>query len=246
MPASWDPPLSPNAWLRWEAVSSRLPAEADTVLEVGCGQGGFGARLARRYRYLGVEPDERSLAVARARVGSTGEVRHGDVSAVRPEERFDLVCAFEVLEHVEDDQQALEEWAGRLRPGGRLLVSAPAWQHRFAAADEMVGHFRRYDPASLERMLRVAGLEQVDVTLFGAPFGYLLEAVRNTIGRVRRGRTSGQSLAERTAGSGRLLQPPEGVLAAAVYLGVLPFRKLERVFPGRGPGVLGMGTRPSR
>jgi hypothetical protein len=49
------PPLSPNGWLRWEVVHRLLPPPDRSlrVLEVGCGQGGFGARLATAYSYVG-------------------------------------------------------------------------------------------------------------------------------------------------------------------------------------------------
>ena len=50
------PPLTPNAWLRWDVVERALPAQVTTVLEIGCGQGGFGARLSQGRDYLGVEP----------------------------------------------------------------------------------------------------------------------------------------------------------------------------------------------
>ena len=155
------PPLSPNGWLRWEVVSRLLPPGRLDVLEMGCGQGGFGARLAQRYHYLGVEPDAVSCTVARARVeaaGGGGEVRQGDESVVAADELFDLVVAFEVIEHIEDDASALAAWASHLRPGGWLLLSTPAWQKRFGPADEMVGHFRRYDPPVLRSRLAGAGL----------------------------------------------------------------------------------------
>src|SRR3954447_3696754 len=183
MPAAL-PPLSPNAWLRWEVVSRLLPPAGLDLLEVGCGQGGYGARLARSYSYVGIEPDAISSAVARARVAPAGgEVRQGDLSVVGDDELFDLVVAFEVIEHIEDDVEALTGWASHLRPGGWLLLSTPAWQKRFGPADEMVGHFRRYDPPVLRSRLAGAGLVNVEVVHFGAPLGYLLEAGRNYAGR---------------------------------------------------------------
>jgi SAM-dependent methyltransferase len=244
----WSPALTLNAWLRWEAVDRLLPPRARDVLEIGCGQGGFGVRLSRRYRYLGIEPDVRSFAVARGRLakeGGDGAVRNGELSTLAPGEVFDLVCAFEVIEHIEDDRAAITAWAGRLRPEGRLIVSAPAWQHRFAAADEMVGHFRRYDPSDLRRLLSEAGLEDVEVVRYGAPLGFALEALRNAMGRRRRSWTADESRETRTAASGRLLQPSDGIVAFAAYLLVLPFRKLQLAFPNRGPGVIGVGRVPT-
>src|SRR5580658_844251 len=125
-------PLAPNAWLRYDVVARMLPVGITDVLEIGCGRGAFAARLAQRYSYLGVEPDQESCSVARQRVGAIGpgEVRNVS-SAALTGRQFDLVCAFEVLEHIEDDAQALAEWAGLLRPGGWLLLSVPAHQRRF-------------------------------------------------------------------------------------------------------------------
>ena len=74
---------------------------------------------------------------------------------------FDAVCAFEVLEHIEDDAGALRAWRERLRPDGRLLMSVPLYQRRYAAADRFVGHFRRYDPEPLGELLRETGYADV-------------------------------------------------------------------------------------
>lgn len=245
VPSHTLPPLSPNAWLRWSVVSRLLPpVDRDLrVLEVGCGQGGFGARLAQRYRYLGVEPDAQSCAVARQRLalaGGHGEVRHGDLSVVGPGEQFDLVCAFEVIEHIEDDDAAVRAWAAHLAPGGTLLLSTPAWQRRFGAADEMVGHYRRYDPPVLRDLLLSAGLVDVELVHFGAPLGYLLEAGRNAVGRRRlaRGAVVASSHAERSDASGRTLQPGTSLAAAAARVGTLPFQALQRAFPRTGPGLV--------
>jgi SAM-dependent methyltransferase len=196
------PPLSPNASLRYDVIRRLLPAGPAAVLEVGCGMGGVGARLAQRYRYVGLEPDPISYQVAARRIaaaGGTGEVRNTDLAGLRGDELFDLVCAFEVLEHIEDDETALKEWVARLKPGGQLLLSTPAYQDRFGPADTMAGHFRRYDPELMADRLAGAGLVDQRIVL-GMPLGYLLEAARNAIagagqaGRRRHGRaTSGSA-----------------------------------------------------
>jgi SAM-dependent methyltransferase len=244
------PPLSPNGWLRWEVVSRLLPPGPLDVLEMGCGQGGFGARLAALNRYVGVEPDGVSCAVARARVeaGGGGEVRQGDESVVGADELFDLVVAFEVIEHIEDDAGALASWASHLRPGGWLLLSTPAWQKRFGPADEMVGHFRRYDPPVLRSRLEGAGLTEVELVHFGAPLGYVLEAGRNAVGKRRLASpaapAASASMAERSEASGRTLQPTTPWTATAARLGTLPFRKLQNAFPRTGPGLVARARKP--
>jgi SAM-dependent methyltransferase len=243
------PPLTLTGWLRWDVVGRALDTLApQSVLEVGCGQGGFGARLAQRYSYVGVEPDATSSSVAAQRLaeaGGGGEVRQGDESVVAADELFDLVVAFEVIEHIEDDAGALAAWASHLRPGGWLLLSTPAWQKRFGPADEMVGHFRRYDPPVLRSRLAGAGLTDVELVHFGAPLGYVLEAGRNAVGKRRLAAPeSAASMAERSEASGRTLQPSTSWTATAARLGTLPFRKLQNAFPGTGPGLVARARKP--
>jgi SAM-dependent methyltransferase len=232
-------PLTPNAWLRYEVIERMLPAGVTDVLEVGCGQGALGVRLAQRYRYLGVEPDEASWIVAQRRIsaGGTGEVRNISVDGLETE-RFDLVCAFEVLEHIEDDAAAVREWAARLRPGGWLLLSVPAHQRRYGAADELVGHFRRYDPEAMTALLAGCGFTGIEVRQYGFPLGYVLETGRNLIGRRRLATAKTQSVAERTAGSGRLFQPSGRARGATIRWGTAPFRLVQRAFPNTGTGLV--------
>ena len=233
-------PLAPNAWLRYDLVQRMLPPDGVTdVLEIGCGQGAFGARLACRYRYLGVEPDKTSWAVAQRRITavSSGEVRNVAVETLGAE-RFDLVCAFEVLEHIEDDAAAVKDWAGRLRPGGWLLLSVPAGQRRYGPWDELVGHFRRYDPEAITDLLASCGFGEIKVRYYGFPLGYALEAGRNLIGRRRLTPAGDHTFAERTAGSGRQLQPTTSVRGLATRWGTVPFRALQRAFPRNGTGIV--------
>ena len=239
-------PLTPNAWLRYDVIKQVLPAEATDVLEIGCGQGSLGARLAQHYRYVGVEPDTTSWAVAqrRVRAAGAGDVRNVAFDALG-EEQFDLICAFEVLEHIEDDATTLKEWSVRLRPGGWLMISVPAHQRRYAPADELAGHFRRYDPAALAALLASCGYTDIEIRQYGFPLGYLLEAGRNRIARRRLAASAGQSLAERTAGSGRLLQPSGSRIGAVTRWGTAPFRVLQRAFPGTGTGLVALARLPA-
>jgi SAM-dependent methyltransferase len=234
-------PLAPNAWLRFDVIRRMIPAGVRDVLEVGCGQGSVGARLAQHYQYLGVEPDESSFDVARQRVAAAGrgEVRRLAIADLADDELFDLVCAFEVLEHMDDDKAAVTEWAAKLRPGGWLLLSTPAHQRRYGPFDKLVGHFRRYDPDAMAALLRDCGFTDVTVRQYGMPLGYVLEAGRNVIGRRRLAKlAAASSFEERTAGSGRLLQPTGGVRGSAIRWGTAPFRFAQRAFPNTGVALV--------
>lgn len=240
------PPLSPAAWLRYGRIRALLrPLPIRSVLEVGAGQGALGARLACDYDYLGVEPDTRSARVAAERVATAG----GRVECCALEDldatgTFDLVCAFEVLEHLADDRAALAAWHARVRPGGWLLLSVPAWQERMGPADDRVGHYRRYAPDDLTRVLEAAAFVDVHTELYGFPLGYWLEAVRN---RLAARRPADTDPTEGTAKSGRWLQPPSWA-GAATMLATLPFRAVQRPFARSrrlGTGVIALARRPA-
>jgi SAM-dependent methyltransferase len=240
------PPLTPRAWLRYDVVSRLLDGvPAGTVLEIGCGQGSMGARLARRGQYVGVEPDQASCAVAASRVTAAGgSVIHGDHTAVPAGSTYDLVCAFEVLEHIKDDEAALADWVSFVRPGGTLLLSVPAFQARYGVTDEQIGHYRRYEPDELAGKLRDAGLADPRVTVYGWPLGQVMEAVRNKVDERRLAAQAHLSPEDRTAASGRTFQPPNTKVGLAVQVATTPFRYLQRVAPTRGTGLVAVATKP--
>ncbi len=174
-----DPPLTARGALRWAVVEPLLAGlHPSTVLELGCGVGSVGARIARHARYTGVEPDLASSRIAAGRIGPRGgTVLHGDAGVLPWGTRYDVVCAFEVLEHIEDDGGALRVWLKHLRPGGHLVVSVPEDPDRFGPSDVQVGHHRRYTEQSLAALLTGAGLEVSVLRHYGWPLGYLLESV---------------------------------------------------------------------
>jgi hypothetical protein len=116
-----------------------------------------------------------------------------------------------------------------------------------AAADQIAGHFRRYDPAALAGMAGAVGLVDVRVRHVGFPFGYALEAVRNTVAARRLAAQQASAaaaeavpdaaLAEFTEGSSSFLQPPAWS-GPATRIASAPGRWMQRRFPDRGPGLV--------
>jgi SAM-dependent methyltransferase len=236
------PPLSIRAWLRYDVVSRALAGLGpESVLEIGCGQGALGARLAGTSAYTGVEPDAASYATAAARIEPRGgRVLHGTDADLPDGETFDAVCAFEVLEHIDDDRAALARWASHLRPGGHLVLSVPAFQERFGPMDAFAGHYRRYEPEILKERLAEAGLSTRQLTVYAWPLGYALESVRNRIDerKLAAARAEGTPIEDLSAASGRTFQPGGVWKGRAVQAAVLPFRALQRLQPGRGIGMV--------
>ena len=240
------PPLTLRAWLRYDVIDSALRGLPDvrSILEVCCGQGALAARLVNRYDYVGAELDPISCDKAQERIAQAGRGRIvcGDLSAVEVRE-FDLVCAFEVLEHIDDDVGALRKWGDRLRSGGWVLFSVPAYQRRWGPADRMAGHYRRYEPEQVGERLATAGFTDIKVWTYGFPLDYALEHARNLLAR----RVAvGPPMEGRTAVSGRWLQPPES-LAWGTQLATAPFRRIQRRFleSGRGTGLVVLARKSS-
>ena len=233
-------PLSLSAWLRYDAVMRLLPAKIETVLEIGAGLGSFGAMLAERYEYVGLEPDLQSYEVAAERIGDAGRVLFETVEEFQPDHQFDLVCAFEVLEHVEEDRVVLAEWLRLVRPGGYVLLSVPLRRDGYGAWDRKAGHYRRYDRGDIVGVMESVGLQSVETFAYGFPLGRLLEVARNVV--ASRERADERSMVERTAKSGRQIQPPAwaGAMTRAVSA---PFRAVQGAFSGTelGTGIVARG-----
>jgi glycosyltransferase involved in cell wall biosynthesis/protein-L-isoaspartate O-methyltransferase len=235
------PPLTTMARLRQPHIDAAVRSvRPRSILEVGAGQGATGARLARLARYVGVEPDVSSSAVAAARLAQvdTADFRIGGIERIGADETFDLLCAFEVLEHIDDDAAALKSWITHLWPDGHVLVSVPAHARRFGTSDEAVGHFRRYDAVDIEALFAAVGCEVVTRRSYGAIGGHVLESARNVVLRRGGGNVADGAAPEaKSAGSGRLFQPTTrmaGLLTAAV---AAPMRVAQRPFAAGQFGV---------
>lgn len=235
------PPLPGNAWLRWDRIQRLLP-RAETVLEIGPGAGALSARLARRYRYTAVELSRESARRTQERVSSQGgRVVGGDIEAI--DGSFDLVCAFEVLEHIDDDLAALRTWRERLKPAGYLLLSVPSNPGLWGKNDILAGHVRRYSRAGLRKVVQSAGFSVLRLETIGGPAGYGLLRARamRARGILRSGVRSPE---EQTLNSGWITQP--GSLSGVLWWALMkPWRWMQRPFVQAdfGTGLVALAQR---
>jgi hypothetical protein len=152
-----------SAARHWKAyfASQIQPFLGQDVLEVGAGIGGTTAELARDHvgRWTCLEPDPRlagslqAAVVAGSSLATSFETVVGTLSDVAPSRRFDSILYMDVLEHIEDDAEEAKRAAARLTPSGNLIVLAPAHQWLYNPFDKAIGHYRRYDKASLKAVI---------------------------------------------------------------------------------------------
>jgi SAM-dependent methyltransferase len=96
-------------------------------------------------------------------------------------ETFDYLLAFEVLEHIENDLEALTEWSKFLKPKGKIIISVPAHQNKFSKADEYVGHVRRYEKKDLLKLLENTDYQNIEIVNYGFPLTGISRIIGNRI-----------------------------------------------------------------
>jgi SAM-dependent methyltransferase len=151
-----------------EQTVRRLFPAALAVLEIGCGTGytlGALRNALPRAELTGTELFEEGLRVARTRWDSV-RLLQADARALPFGSEFDLVGAFDVLEHIADDATALSETRRVLRPGGGILITVPQHRWLWSAADDYAHHHRRYSRPELTARIEAAGFKVQMVTSF--------------------------------------------------------------------------------
>jgi SAM-dependent methyltransferase len=144
----------------WPLVSSILPA-SKRQLEIAPG---LRPRLPLADTQF-VDISAPALDVLRARGAS---VMVAQITSLPfPDTTFDLVCALDIVEHVDDDDAALSEIARVASPGAHVLLSAPLHAARWTAFDDFVGHRRRYEPLQLRDKLQQHGLTIQRSAIYG-------------------------------------------------------------------------------
>ena len=154
-----------------------LPKDA-RILEIGCGTGHNLGMLGTFGAVDAIELDPAARAVATTRLGrEVLGARLPELDGV-PEASYDMVALLDVLEHVEDDRAALRSIARRLKPGGAILITVPAFQWMWSAHDVVNHHQRRYSKPTLRAAIADAGLKADFVGYFNSILFPLAAAAR--------------------------------------------------------------------
>ncbi len=215
---------------RYRAYQLELiaPHCGESVLEVGAGLGEFAAGFEglRRHVVTDVDPDCVASMARRFADRPAVQARRLDLASgpVHLDPPVATVLAINVLEHLEDDAEALRRLASVVEPGGTVVIWVPGYEQLFGDFDRRVGHVRRYTPTTLTAAFVAAGLDPVSVkpvNLLGG-IAWWLTVRRGGVGSPRP----------------RLVQVYDRVVVPLT-------RRIERrMVPPFGQSVLGVATVP--
>lgn len=164
------------------------------ILELGSGTGGNLEMLSAFGDVTAVEMHETARALARTK-HATADIRAGHLpDGLNLTERYDFIGLFDVLEHVDDDIATLIALRRHLAPGGKAVITVPAYAALFGPHDIALHHKRRYEKTELRAKLCQAGLRVQKLTFINAALLPVALAVRVVERWLCRSRASGTSL----------------------------------------------------
>lgn len=138
-----------------EKYIGKTPSNA-IVLDIGCGSGGNFDLISKYYKNIyGVEASSCVMEIAKQKYPDIN-ISQGDLPDNVPfsDNYFDIIFLLDVLEHIEDDSSALKTIFKKLKPGGYLILTVPAFNFLWSHHDEINHHKRRYSLGELTSKIR--------------------------------------------------------------------------------------------
>ena len=155
-----------NEIIEW-AMAKWQPSAA-TFLEIGCGTGFVASRIAKRFPRVAISAAEffpEGLSFVRDRLPSA-EMYQIDARHMPFSKEFDVVGAFDVIEHIDEDERVLSEMRRALKANGVALITVPQHPFLWSRVDTFGQHKRRYTRRELSHKLETAGFELLTMRAF--------------------------------------------------------------------------------
>ncbi len=155
---------------------------AGKLLEAGPGAAALLREFAlRNYDCTGFDTSDEARNVSELMVGDLPNVQILSKAQDDWQQGFDYLLSCEVLEHIDDDQHAINEWVGYLKSGGIAIITVPCHMKKFGPLDDWAGHLRRYEKPELEQLLDKAGLDITHFETYGYPLANITSMLRNLL-----------------------------------------------------------------
>lgn len=154
---------------------------SSNILEVGSGTGGNLGMLSKFGKVYAFERNIKALNISKSKIkGKKIRIIHGSCPNNIPYTnlKFDLICLFDVLEHIVDDKKTLVNLKNRLNLNGKILLTVPSYQWLFGPHDKELHHKRRYSAKKIEKLIDDANLKILRKSYFNSILFPLIAAVR--------------------------------------------------------------------
>jgi SAM-dependent methyltransferase len=147
------------------------PHISGRILEVGAGRGTYSTYFAEHGHLTALEPSEAHSAVLRERLKSHpgAAVITAQLDGTAAPGSYDTVVLLNVLEHIQDDHQALGDIYESLAPGGKMVLWVPAFEALYGKFDHRIGHYRRYRRRELLALVHKVGFQTVTARYTNMP-----------------------------------------------------------------------------
>ena len=216
-------------------VIHQLDADQPQILDLGCGTGGNLPMLASLGNVHAVDASKFAVDLCH-KAGHHQVVEGYSHQLPFPPGCFDLITAFDVLEHIEDPVGALEHLSRMLRPGGKILLTVPAFPFLYGPHDSALSHVRRYSRRDLGYTIADSGLvQEASHFFFGGIF--LLAAPIRLLRRIMPGKKTFKSDTERT--------PPGLINRLLLGLCMAEFKVAKYIHPPFGTSLYAIATKPA-
>lgn len=163
-----------------DLVSSMRLTQPAKILEVGCGPGG-NLKMLNEFGFVkAFEMSEDAISMAKKQTYNFFDIKLGSCPNNIPFERelFDLICMFDVLEHIEEDGETLLALKKLLKENGKIIITVPAYQWLYGAHDKLLHHKRRYSFNELRSKIENSGYKIEKLSYFNSILFPIALAVR--------------------------------------------------------------------
>lgn len=122
------------------------------ILEIGCGTGNLIPIISTHGDYVGIEKNKNAYLEAQK---YHKKIINKSIENLEITEKYDIICLFDVLEHIKDDHKAIEKVYSFLENSGIIIITIPAYNFLFSNHDIAMDHYRRYSKKNITKILRI-------------------------------------------------------------------------------------------